>query len=172
MAADPVFDFGTPFNIMVGFWIGLADYYSMKGEYQGSMSSSGAVYWKTPNKLLHFRQDQDDTSNRMLKNFAHKPAAVKGATLEYDLQVDGKYCTGESGGVHVFGTEMRPDTYHFHLKFPDADWYNVHRFMSENERNVLGPAVAHDGTIQMVVSQTLTRISYDVPNEYRRELKK
>jgi hypothetical protein len=172
MATDPVFDYGTPYNIMVGFWIGLADVYSIKGEYQGSMSSSGAVYWKEPNKKLHFRQDPEDTSNRVLKNFAHQRAVVQRLTLEYDLDVDGKYCDGASGGVHVTGTEMRPDVYHFHLKFPDVDWYNIHRFMGENERNVLGPSVAHDGTIQMVVSQTLTRISYDVPNEFRRELKK
>ena len=68
----------------------------------------------------------------------------------------------------------------FPPQFPDrADYYNNHYFTSPNERHIIGPFVATDrqgcarpavGEITCVVAQTFTRISYDVPAKYKREL--
>jgi hypothetical protein len=89
--------------------------------------------------------------------------------LDFDFHVDHNHGTGKSGEVEITGTLTRPDHYHFLLKSKDGQWYNNHHFMGPNERHILGPFVeaGSDGQIASVVAQTFTRLSYDVPEEFK-----
>jgi hypothetical protein len=91
-------------------------------------------------------------------------------TLDYDLHIERKRSHAKSDTVTLNGAETRPDVYHFHLQLTSGgDWYNSHHCTSPNERHVMGPFVK-DGKIAVVVAQTLTRLSYDVPKEFIRDL--
>lgn len=101
--------------------------------------------------------------------------------------------------VRVAGTETRPGVYLFHLMFEEGHYYNNQYFTDPNERQIIGPFVATHpvapgssdpggvprrqalpsrrrveaappGEITVVVAQTFTRISYDVPARYQRAL--
>jgi hypothetical protein len=166
MSSNTAFDYATPYDIMVGLWTAQKIVYGPKGEYLDSTPSFVAVYWEKRHKLMHFREGKSS------KRLARRAAVARMASLEFDLNVDGKYSHGESSkGVKITGTETRPDVYHFHLKDVDGgNWYNNHYLISPNERHVLGPLVEKNGKIEMIVAQTLTRVSYDVPKKYKRKL--
>lgn len=168
MSSNTAFDYATPYDIMVGLWTVQKIIYGPRGEYLESTPSFVSVYWERRPKLMHFREDEPDTSNSS-KRSAHRAAF----SLEFDLKVDGKYSHGESSrGVKIAGTETRPDVYHFHLKDESGDWYNNHYLISPNERHILGPFVEKNGKIEEIVAQTLTRVSYDVPKKYKRGLRR
>jgi hypothetical protein len=171
MSSNTVFDYATPYDIMVGLWTVQKIIYGPRGQYLDSTPSFVAVYWERRHKLMHFREDEPDTSNSS-KRFAHRAAVAQVVSLEFDLKVNGKYSHGESSGVKVTGTETRPDVYHFHLKTKSGDWYNNHYLISPNERHILGPFVEKNGEIEWIVAQTLTRVSYDVPKKYKRGLRR
>jgi hypothetical protein len=170
MSSKSAFDYATPYDIMVGLWTVQKITYNQKGEYLDSTSSFVAVYWHTPNKLIHFREDQPGDTNSS-KRFIHKAAVTKVLRLELDLKVTGKLAQGKTKEVKITGTETRPDVYHFHLKTADGDWYNNHHCISPNERHIMGPFVEKNGKIEWIAAQTLTRISYEVPKKYRCELR-
>lgn len=166
---DAVFDYARPYDIMIGFWAGIAIIYDPKGNYQGSMTSHLATYWEKPFTRLHFRQAQQSEGKTGLERFALTKPVSNVVILDYDFHVKDKHGWGKSGGVHITGTGTRPDHYHFLLKSEDGQWYNNHHFMGPNERHVLGPFVeaGGDGEIASVVAQTFTRLSYYVPKEFR-----
>jgi hypothetical protein len=169
--SDAVFDYARPFDIMIGFWAGMAIIYNPKGEYQGSMASHLATYWEKPFTRLHFRQELQAGGDKMLDHYDLKERVSNVVILDFDLHIDGKHAKGVSGNVHITGTQTRPDHYHFLLKSPDGQWYNNHHFMGPNERHILGPFVkaGSHGEIASVVAQTFTRLSYDVPKTFKRE---
>jgi hypothetical protein len=76
--------------------------------------------------------------------------------------------------VKCVGAETSPGTYLFHLTFPGfGHYYNNQYFTNPNERRIIGPFV-HGGDYdpQFIVSQTFTRISYDVPEKYKRQIRR
>jgi hypothetical protein len=164
-------DFATPYDIMVGFWAKQSITYDSKGEYVDSEPALVAVYWEKPSKRIHFREDPQKTTDSS-KSYAHKTVVAQLTRLDFDLKVKGKNATGGSQGVTVTGVEARPDIYHFHLKVQGGNWYNNHYFISSNERHIMGPFVpgGGGGEIEYIVAQTLTRISFEVPDEYKRPL--
>jgi hypothetical protein len=160
-----------PYDIMVGCWKGKGDFYSSDGVYQGSVCSSGVTYWKTRPTLMHFREDQQLCSGD-LKDDGLKAVIAAMSTLEYDLQVNKKSLSGgckqcgtPSADVHVTGTEIHTDFYHFLLNFQnsrkDGSWYNNHYFTGRNTRHVFGSfeQAGHPGEVQFIGVQTLTRLS-------------
>ncbi len=158
-----VFDYGTPYDIMAGLWTELKITYSPKGEYVDSAHGFVAVYWHKTHRLMHFREVGGPDTLRT--------AVDQVTTLEFDLRVSGKHGEGRTRHAQIIGTETRPDIYHFHLKANGGDWYNNHYIISPNERHIMGPFV-QKGKIQSIVAQTLTRGSYDVPNKYRRPVRR
>jgi hypothetical protein len=170
MSSRTAFDYDTPYDIMTGFWVGVATTYDSKGKYLGSMSSRLAVYWKKPHTLIHFHQEMAK-SDEMLEGYASRKASDKLILLDLDLRVDGKCANGSTDGpdvVEITGTATRPDHYHFHLQSKEGHWYNNHHFMGPDERHILGPFIGRDGEIAAVVAQTFKRISHEVPREYLR----
>jgi hypothetical protein len=142
-----------PYELMVGYWAGIASVYDDKGVYQDSVQSRVAIYWHIPNKLLHFHQDQEDSVEALLNdphyNTNDVTAVRNFSQLTVDLEVTGKSCSGEDehSGTTIVGVETRPDIYLFHLRTKDktgryyADYYNNQYFVGPNERHIIGPYV-------------------------------
>jgi hypothetical protein len=170
-----VFDYARPYDIMVGYWAGIANGYDPKGKYAGvSAPSRVAVYWKKKYSLLHFRTDGVSLSEKMLKDSPLRAAFAQLLGLEFDLNVSGKHATtSRAAETAVTGTQTRADVYHFHLQNTSqgTDWYNTHYFTSAEERQIMGPGLLNN-KIGMIVIQTFTRLSYDVPKPYKRELRR
>jgi hypothetical protein len=167
-------DFATPYDIMVGFWAKQSIMYDSQGEYIDSIPGSVAVYWKKKGKIIHFREDLLEDATSSGKRYAHHATISKLTRSEFDLTVKGKFASGGSPAVQVTGREARPDVYHFHLKISnEGHWYNTHYFLSQNERHIMGPFVPAkgDGEIAYIVTQTLTRVSYEIPKRYKRDLR-
>jgi hypothetical protein len=166
---DAVFDYAIPYDIMIGFWAGIAIVYDPKGNYLGSATSHLATYWEKRYTRLHFRQTQQSGGSTGKGRFALKKPVSSVVILDYDLHIDDKHAEGVSGNVRITGTGTRPDHYHFLLKSKEGQWYNNHHFMGPNERHVLGPFVeaGGDGEIASVVAQTFTRLSYEVPKAFQ-----
>jgi hypothetical protein len=153
MPPHSTFDYAKPYELMVGYWAGIATVFSDDGVYQDSIQSRVAIYWHVPNKLLHFRQDEEDSVEALLDHPGydkHDVTAVRNfAQLNVDLKVKGKTCSGEDkkSGTLITGVETRPGTYLFHLRTRDengryyADYYNNQYFVSPNERHIIGPYV-------------------------------
>lgn len=153
MTAQRTFDYATPYDLMVGYWAGIATVFSDSGVYQDSTQSRVAIYWHVRNKLLHFRQTEEDSVEPLLskKHFTpHDVTAVRNfAKLSVDLEVKGKACKGKdkTSGTLISGVETRPGIYLFHLRTRDqsgryyADYYNNQYFVGENERHIIGPYV-------------------------------
>jgi hypothetical protein len=125
----------TPYDIMVGIWIGTFAIFTSKGERVTAGPSRYKIYWKTPGSLMHFLQDQDLEAGALFGGRADegkitwpsplgRPAAdaIRNLTIpNYFLRVQGKYATGSGAGpggdtVNVAGAETTPDVYHFELK--------------------------------------------------------
>jgi hypothetical protein len=172
MYSRTVSDYDTPYDIMTGLWAGVATTYDPKGKYLGTMRSRLAVYWKKPHTLMHFRQDVEVDGDEMSEGDVVRKSPTKLVRLDFDLEVDGNYARGSTGGpagVEIIGTKTRSDHYHFHLRSNEGSWYNNHHFMGPDERHILGPFIGRDGEIAAVVAQTFNRMSHDVPTEYIRE---
>jgi hypothetical protein len=162
-----------PYDIMVGLWAKQSIMYDPKGNYIGSVPGLVAVYWHKPGKLIHFREDLLTETSDAKKFAARSSDIFKFIRSEFDLKVNGKHAEGGSPQLKVVGLEARPDVYHFHLKSDQGHWYNNHHCITPNERHIMGPLVSikQDGALQSIVAQTLTRISYDVPNKSKHSLK-
>ena len=153
MTPQNTFDYARPYDLMVGYWAGIASVFNDAGVYQDSIQSRVAIYWHVPNKMLHFRQAQEDSVEDLLNNAGYDSrdvAAVRSfAQLNVDLKIAGKTCSGEDrkSGTVITGIETRPDIYLFHLRTRDehghyyADYYNNQYFVSPNERHIIGPYV-------------------------------
>jgi hypothetical protein len=166
---------------MVGCWKGKGDLYSSDGVYQTSVCSRGRTSWKTRPTVMHFREEQQACSNKVLQDTTKKLVAAS-SVLEYDLTVSNRSlsggcsnCGGTGINIQVIGTETHTDVYHFHLNFQnsgnDGNWYNNHYFTGRNRRHVLGsfePA-GNLGEIQFVAAQTLKRVQCTSSKDDKRE---
>ena len=153
MTMQKSFNDAVPYDLMVGYWAGIATVYDAKGVYQDSIQSRVAIYWHVPNKLLHFQQDQEDSVENLLDDSGYNTADVAAvrnfSQLTVDLKVTGKSCSGkdEHSGTLIDGVETRPGIYLFHLRTKDkngryyADYYNNQYFVGPNERHIIGPYV-------------------------------
>jgi hypothetical protein len=162
----------TPYDIMVGIWVGTAVSFSPTGEQISSGLSRNVIYWhdrptrKSKGKgQLHFRQDQG-----LDKGTA--PAGLTGLIFaEYDLEVTGKHALSVTPGLTLRGTETRPDVYHFDgTEETGFRWYNSHHFTSPDERHIMGPVVDKAGKVGLIHVQIFTRVSYVVPDALHRHL--
>jgi len=175
MPAKSAFDYATPFDIMVGLWAKQSIIYGPGGDYIDSVPGLVAVYWKKPGKLIHFREELLTPMSSAARRHIHRPRLFELTRQDFDLKVKGKVAaTSSKMKTTVVGIEARPDVYHFHLHTPDGHWYNNHHCITPNERHILGPLVPADGdgSVELIVAQTLTRISYDVPRKSKRELRR
>ncbi len=183
------FDYAKPYDLMVGLWAGMATSYDAQGRYLLSVPSLVAIYWERPYTLLHYRQDELPDLDERLEGHPHPAALAKIIHHNFNLKITGKACVSTKASrrdVRVEGTETRPGVYLFHWMFTEGHYYNNQYFTYPNERQIIGPFVAADskssarrpvaadaalvGAITVVVAQTFTRISYDVPERYKRPL--
>lgn len=164
------FDYAIPYNIFVGFWTGITATYSPKGEFCKSFANNVAIYWETPYKLLHFRQDPLEAA--VEKALLLPEVTLKLISQEFDLEVQGKYATSLPGGAAVnVGAETTPDDYVFHVRAGGDSWFNCQHCGTANERRIIGPQMDQDGNVTLVISQNYTRISYDIPARFKPSLK-
>jgi hypothetical protein len=137
--------------------------------------------------VLHYRQDELPDLDARLEGHPYQSAVAKIIHHSFDLKITGKSCistAASKGDVRVAGTETRPGIYLFHLMFTEGHYYNNQYFTDPNERQIIGPFVAATdpeepgsrrgstrttpvGEIRVVVAQTFTRLSYDVPSQYK-----
>ena len=182
------FDYARPYDLMVGLWAGMATSYDAHGQYLISVPSLVAIYWERPYTVLHYRQDEMADLDERLEGHPHPSALAKIIHHNFNLKITGKRCVSTKAShkdVQVEGTETRPGTYLFHLMFEEGHYYNNQYFTDPNERQIIGPFVAVRGqlpgkrrgsepavagAITVVVAQTFTRISYDVPERFKRRL--
>ena len=176
MSAHTVFDYATAYDIMVGRWSGMTTTYDAKGEYVDSVASLVTMYWKKPHTLLHYEQEELSDLDDVLRNNPHKVAVANIVRHKFDLRIAGKSCSSEQNeeNVKCVGAETSPGIYLFHLYFPKfGHYYNNQYFTNPNERHIIGPFVPNQTyDPQFIVAQTFTRISYDVPEEYKRGLRR
>jgi hypothetical protein len=153
MAPRTTFDYALPYDLMVGYWAGIATVYDDNGVYQDSIQSRVAIYWHVRSKVLHFQQNQEDSVEPLLNGPGYDRNDVMAvrnfSQMTVDLKVKGKSCSGEDkqSGTLISGVETRPGIYLFHLRTRDAngryfaDYYNNQYFVSPNERHIIGPYV-------------------------------
>jgi hypothetical protein len=111
-------------------------------------------------------------SDALRKELLLPEVTQKLISQEFDLYINGKYGTSGAGGdVTNIGAETTPDVYIFHVSAGNTSWYNCQHCGTANERKIIGPQMDQDGNVTLVISQTYTRISYDVPDHFRRSLK-
>lgn len=124
------------------------------------------------NKKSH-NLSQLSSSMDQLKDAKYLESIADVMVMEFDLHVFGKHASGSSSVMDVTGVNSRPDTYLFHLRRKDGaqSWFNNQYFTNANERQIIGPQLDKDGNIQMVLAQTFSRVSYEVPEKYKHELK-
>ena len=181
------FDYARPYDLMVGLWAGMATSYDAQGNYLISVPSLVAIYWERPYTLLHYRQDELPDLDERLEDHPHPAAFSKIIHHNFNLKITGKGCVSAEASrrdVRVKGTETKPGVYLFHLMFEEGHYYNNQYFTDPNERQIIGPFVATPqqspakrggpaapvGEITVVVAQTFSRISYDVPKRFKRPL--
>jgi hypothetical protein len=171
-------DFSTPYDLMVGLWNGISTVYDANGEYLYSTSSLVAIYWKKRSALLSFRQLEAPKLRISAESVGLVPPALPGAV--FDLQIDGKSCrsTATEGALRsVEGIQISPDTYVIVLTSESngqvGRYYNNQYFINPNERRVIGPFLV-DGSpnISNIIAQAFTRISYDIPGSFQRDIMK
>ena len=186
MSGKSIFDYETPYDIMVGAWTGHSILYDSKGAYKFTGPSILSIYWKEPGKILrYFQEDMGNLDNIVARHEGHYPVVDVIQTRAFDLHIDPKApkacVSGPESAIRVQGAESRPDTYLFHLEFPaegkspGGNYYNNQYFANPNERHIIGPYVpnvhADSATpasdFSSVIAQTFTRISYaDIPAEF------
>jgi hypothetical protein len=187
MPTQTEFDYARPYDLMVGLWSGVSTSYTPDGEYILSVPSLVAIYWKKRSRVLHYRQDElPNLDGTLMATHPNRAAVTKILHHSFDLDIRGKSCVSTAGShddVRVAGTETRPGIYLFHLTFAEGHYYNNQYFANPNERHIIGPFIAADrqtrrggrggavgGEIAVVVAQTFTRISYDVPSRFKRPI--
>lgn len=162
--------YAKPFDIMVGAWTGHSILYDKNGNYMHTGPSLVAISWKSPT-LMHYKQWDLGDLDALAEKDGHA-ATLKHIIMlrEFDLTIDGKRCDSTpetSETVQVEGSESSPGTYLFHLKFAPGSYYNNQFFNNPNERHIIGPYVPNgQSEFSYVVSQTFSRISYDVPEGF------
>lgn len=166
---DSVFDYADPYDIMLGTWNGITTSFGPDGRYLASVASIVYMSWAKKGSLLRYVQEEIANLDEVLDQHPHKGVMSQIVKHDFLLAVDGKACrtTGKHAEqVSLEGTETRPGTYIFHLTFPQGDYYNNQYFASPNERHIIGPFIpaGKSRKVGMVVSQTFTRVSYDVIN--------
>lgn len=166
-ASKPNFDYSTPFDIMVGRWTGHAIMYDAHGEYLYTGPSLVSIYWTKRGKVLHYHQEDLGELDKVLQH-PYENSLKDIVTRDFNLVITGKSCKSEKIYPSVTGVESCPGTYLFDLSLEGGHYYNNQYFQNPNERHIIGPFIPDGGTgIGAVVSQTFTRISYDVPDQYR-----
>jgi hypothetical protein len=169
MASTPIFDFGVPYNIFTGLWTCIATSYSPKGDFLEATACNVAIYWAEPYKRMHFRQtDSVDVHHVGAALGLPKPAS-RLLSFEFDLEIEGKSAKGGATGLVNVGAETTPDCYIFQITAGDYVWYNNQYCGSANERRVIGPQL-YNSDVQFMLSQHLMRVSYDVPDNFKRAL--
>ncbi|MEP2031506.1 MAG: hypothetical protein ABJI96_22650 [Paracoccaceae bacterium] len=166
-------DYAQPFELMVGTWTGHSITYDAKGKYLFTGPSILYIHWHEPGEVLHYLQKDLGNLDELEFNLDDDDKVWIGdiiKTRNFELKVSGKSCRGKGGGVAVKGVESTPGTYLFHLNFPHGNYYNNQFFPNPNERHIIGPFVPTGKTdAKYVVSQTFSRISYDVPEKLLKE---
>ena len=76
MASRTVFDYATPFAIMVGRWSGMTTTFDARGGYLGSIASLVTIYWKNP-RTLHYEQDELPDLDARLGDNPHRTAIAR-----------------------------------------------------------------------------------------------
>lgn len=160
--------YSIPFDIMVGLWTGHSVMYDDRGAYQYTGPSLCAIYWKTPGELLHYWQKDLGDLDELLEHPHQEDLSDIVVIRDFDLLVNGKSCKSVHESPAVSGVESTPGTYLFDLALGAGHYYNNQYFTNPNERHIIGPYVPDGGSgIAVVVAQTFTRISYEVPEHYR-----
>lgn len=187
MTTETIFDYETPYDIMVGAWTGHSILYDNKGAYKFTGPSILSIYWKEPGKVLrYFQEDMGNLDSVIARHEGHYPVVDVIETRAFDLHIDPaspKACvSGPESEIRVQGAESRPGTYLFHLEFPakgkspGGNYYNNQYFVNPNERHIIGPYVPNKhadpstpaSDFSSVIAQTFTRISYsDIPAEFQ-----
>jgi hypothetical protein len=168
MVSTP-FDFGIPYNVFTGLWTCVSTAYSPKGDLLGMAASNVAIYWSDPYTCMHFRQTDAADVLRVGRVLGLDPDAVRLVSWEFNLEIDGKYAHGGAPGLVNVGAETTPDCYIFQITTDDSVWYNNQYCGTANERRVIGPQLKN-GEVEYLLSQNLIRISYDVPDQFKRAL--
>lgn len=169
VASTQIFDYGTPYNIFTGLWTCTAALYTPQGDFEKATASNVAIYWSEPYTHLHFRQTDSVDVHRVGEALGLPKAAARLAAQEFDLTITGKSATGGAPGLVNVGAETTPDCYIFHLTTGDYALFNIQYCGTANERRVIGPEL-YKGEVQCLLSQNLIRISYDVPDQFKRAL--
>jgi hypothetical protein len=171
MNRKATFDYATPYQLMVGVWDGIASEFGPDGEFRGSYASRVAIYWKTPGEILCFRQVEQSNPIHFDEKGGKAARKFGESVLHIDFDVDGKRANSPDGEVTAL--ETTPGTYIFHIKRPDGThYYNNQYFVNENERRIIGPYTEGDSPkIAGVLSQVFTRLSYDVPDRFKRPVR-
>jgi hypothetical protein len=169
MTTISAFNYAIPYDIFTGYWTGIANTFTPKGEFVKSWPYKVAIYWQTPYTHLHFRQDPLSAE---LRNALRLPDVTERLVRqEMDLYIEGKYGKTAPGGTMMnIAAETTPDVYIFHVSVANASWYNCQHCVTPNERKVIGPQLDQAGNVTMVISQTFNRVSYEVPPQFRRAL--
>jgi len=179
MGPTQIFDYGIPYNIFTGFWTATQSSYLLNGTFKGLSACNVAIYWddKDPN-LMHFRQDpltatedQLAATNMIADQLGLVADAKKLVSLQFDLKITGRAANSVPNSVvKNVGAETTPDCYIFQITSGDYVWYNNQYCATANDRLVIGPQLFKNN-IQLLLSQRLTRVSYEVPEEYQYALK-
>jgi hypothetical protein len=175
----------TPYDIMVGIWIGTFATFTPKGDLVTAGASRYLIYWKKRPTLMHFQQDEDlkgsgllgspDEEARLEALLGDSAAdAIRNLALpDYNLTVSGKHASAH-GSLDVSAAETSPDVYHFDLQENGTRhryrWLNTHILLSPNERRTIGPVLDLEGKLGLIMVHSFTRISDAVPEALRREL--
>ena len=195
MTSRSAFDYATPYDIMVGYWVGTGNIYGPKGLYVMSTKMHVGIYWKTPYTKLHFREAAEDfdefqgsagdylDSRRTQMGEIERVlgatglAAIRGLrALHYDITVEGQHCyTDQNASISLSGMQTRPDVYQHHVKKKEEDgtyhhMYESHYFASPHDWQVTSPIVGPDGEVGVAVVLNFRRISFDVPRAFIRAL--
>ncbi len=165
--SESIFDYADPYDIMLGTWNGITTSFGPDGHYLGSVASIVHMSWVKKGKRLRYVQEEIANLDEVLDKHPHQKVLTQIVKHDFELEVNGKSCRSVNPGaekVALEGTETRPGTYIFHLTFPQGDYYNNQYFASPNERHIIGPFIpsGKGRKVGMVVSQTFTRVSYDV----------
>lgn len=178
---NTTFDFGTPYDIMVGLWDGVTMVYTATGLHSHSYTGRVLIYWERPGELLHYLQE-DTVDNRQFNlaagNVRHRELVEPYAggvfnvtRYNFDLEVKDKssWSTPETSSVmKVEGTETQPGIYHFMLSLQQENgvYYNNQYFTNPNLRHIIGPYITPPiHSPKLIISQTFTRITYEVNQE-------